>query len=184
MMFLFCCCSGVTKKDSKNNHAVEIDNVVVNDIPDEESVYDRFRSVFGRYYRTDYKDLPDWFGGTSEANKYNLVIYVVGDTKTGKEALEKMLDRSDFKVKQALFSYKHLRVINDSISSFIKNKKNKIINKEIGLSFSSLSEKDNRIYVYLDDCNNLFVDKFKEYVVNDNSIIFKQYENDAIIVAD
>ena len=60
----------------------------------------------------------------------------------------------------------------------------KNICKEIGFRYCSLSEKENRIFVYLDDCNDLSISKFKEYIVNDSCIIFRQYENVPVIVAD
>lgn len=179
-----CCCSGVTKKESNLTPAMKTDSVVFNGLPDEESIYDRFRKVFGHCYRTDYKSCPHWFGGISDANKYDFSVYVVGDIKTGKEELEKMLDRSDFKVKQALYSYKHLREMSDSLSSFMKDEKNKNFCKEIGFRFFSLSEKDNRIYVYLDHCRDEYINKFKKYMANDPCILFKPYENNAFIIAD
>ena len=43
---------------------------------------------------------------------------------------------------------------------------------------------ENLIFVYLDDCNDLSISKFKEYIVNDSCIIFRQYENVPVIVAD
>ena len=74
--------------------------------------------------------------------------------------------------------------MNDSVLSFTMKEKNKIICKEIGFRYCSLSEKENRIFVYLDDCNDLSISKFKEYIVNDSCIIFRQYENVPVIVAD
>ena len=43
------------------------------------------------------------FGGIYEADQYNFVIYVVGDLTDGKMLLNRMLGRTDFNVKPALF---------------------------------------------------------------------------------
>lgn len=182
-ILLFCCCSGSTNKDSKINSIIKNDSVI-NDMVIKKSVYDSFINTFGDYYRTEYDSLPDFLGGIYDADQYNLVIYVVGDLTDGKILLNKMLGRTDFNVKPALFSYRHLRRMNDSILSFTMREKNKNIRKETGFRFCSLSEKENRIFVYLDDCNNLSISKFKEYIANDSCIIFRQYENDPVIIAD
>lgn len=160
------------------------DNGVINDMAIKKSVYDSFRDTFGDYYRTEYDSLPGFLGGIYEADQYNFVIYVVGDLTDGKMLLNRMLGRTDFNVKPALFSYRHLRRMNDSILSFTMREKNKNIRKETGFRFCSLSEKENRIFVYLDDCNDLSISKFKEYIANDSCIIFRQYENVPFIVTD
>lgn len=157
---------------------------VINDMTIKKSVYDCFRDTFGYYYRTKYESLPDCLGGVYDTDLYNFVIYVVGDLEEGKMLLNKMLGRTDFSVKPAFFSYKYLRRMNDSVLSFTMKEKNKNICKEIGFRYCSLSEKENRIFVYLDDCNDLSISKFKEYIVNDSCIIFRQYENVPVIVAD
>lgn len=182
-ILLFCCCSGLTNKDSKINSIIKNDSVI-NDMVIKKSVYDSFINMFGDYYRAEYDSLPDLLGGIYDADQYNFVIYVVGDLTDGKIFLNKMLGRTDFNVKPALFSYRHLRRMNDNILSFTMREKNKNICKEIGFRFCSLSEKENRIFVYLDDCNNLSISKFKEYIANDSCIIFRQYENDPVIIAD
>ena len=89
----------------------------------------------GDYYRTEYDSLPDFLGGIYDADQYNLVIYVVGDLTDGKILLNKMLGRTDFNVKPALFSYRHLRRMNDSILSFTMREKNKNIRKRDWISF-------------------------------------------------
>ena len=160
------------------------DDSVINDMAIKKSVYDSFINTFGDNYRTEYDSLPDFLGGIYDADQYNFVIYVVGDLTDGKILLNKMLGRTDFNVKPSLFSYRHLRRMNDSILSFTMREKNKNICKETGFRFCSLSEKENRIFVYLDDCNNLSISKFKEYIANDSCIIFRQYENDLVIIAD
>lgn len=108
------------------------DNGVINDMAIKKSVYDSFRDTFGDYYRTEYDSLPGFLGGIYEADQYNFVIYVVGDLTDGKMLLNRMLGRTDFNVKPALFSYRHLRRMNDSILSFTMREKNKNIRKEIG----------------------------------------------------
>ena len=148
------------------------------------SVYDCFRDTFGYYYRTKYESLPDCLGGVYDTDLYNFIIYVVGDLEEGKMLLNKMFGRTYFSVKPAFFSYKYLRRMNDSVLSFTMKEKNNNICKEIGFRYCSLSEKENRIFVYLDDCNDLSISKFKEYIVNDSCIIFRQYENVPVIVAD
>ena len=108
------------------------DNGVINDMAIKKSVYDSFRDTFGDYYRTEYDSLPGFLGGIYEADQYNFVIYVVGDLTDGKMLLNRMLGRTDFNVKPALFSYRHLRRMNDSILYFTMREKNKNIRKEIG----------------------------------------------------
>lgn len=96
------------------------DDSVINDMVIKKSVYDSFINTFGDYYRTEYDSLPDCLGGIYDADQYNFVIYVVGDLTDGKVLLNKMLGRTDFNVKPALFSYRHLRRMNDSILSFTR----------------------------------------------------------------
>lgn len=181
---LFCCCSGSTNKDSKINSIIKKNDSVMDDMVIKKSVYDSFIDTFGDYYRTEYESLPDCLGGIYDMDRYNFVIYVVGDLIDGKNFLNKMLGRTDFKVKPAFFSYKYLRMMNDSILSFTRKEKNKNICKETGFRFCSFSEKENRIFVYLVDCNNSSISKFKEYIANDSCIIFRQYENVPVIIAD
>ena len=78
------------------------------------------------------QNMTVYLGGIYEADQYNFVIYVVGDLTDGKMLLNRMLGRTDFNVKPALFSYRHLRRMNDSILSFTMREKNKNIRKEIG----------------------------------------------------
>lgn len=81
---LFCCCSGSTNKDSKINSIIKKNDSVMDDMVIKKSVYDSFIDTFGDYYRTEYESLPDCLGGIYDVDRYNFVIYVVGDLIDGK----------------------------------------------------------------------------------------------------
>lgn len=157
-----------------------------NSRPEKKSVYDAYREVFGKYYRMNYQDLPDWLGGIVNADKYSFTVYIVGNKSKGRTELEKLLGRSDFNVKSGFYSYKHLRLVNDSLFLFFKDKDNDLISKEIGFRFFSLQEKENCIYVYLEKYDNNKIKNFRDFIIDDSCIVFKQYIDDpnASIVAD
>ena len=198
MALLFSSCSGTERRDEKiieakenlgNNFVVKVDSTFPKDaeeglLEDAETIYECFGKVFRRYYFEDYEKGPDWLGGIYDVDKDHFTIYIVGDLETGRDSLKRLLGRSDFEVKQALYSYKQLRVLHKNLNSFRSQKENKTLCMEIGFHGSQLSEKDNRIYVHLICCDELHINKFREYVSDDDCILFREYDPNAPIIAE
>lgn len=188
---LFCSCSErsgkettIVKEELKNDIVVEVNSTFPKDTTEEESIYECFGKAFRDYYFEGYEKSPDWLGGISDVDERHFTVYIVGDLEAGRNHLKKILGRSDFEVEQALYSYKHLKTIYNKLTSFRFQEENKDLCEDIGFLSSLLSEKDNRIYVYLTCCDELHIHKFREYVSDEACILFIEYDPDAPIIAD
>lgn len=193
MALLFSSCSGNVRSDEKiieakenleNDFVVKVDTTSPDDVAEEESIYKCYGKVFRRYYFGDYEKSPDWLGGVLNVDEKYFTIYIVGDLEAGRDSLRRMLGRSDFKIEQALYSYKHLRAIYNKLTLFHNLEENKNLCMEIGFLSSLLSEKDNRIYVSLICCDELHINKFRKYVSDDDCILFREYDPNAPIIAE
>lgn len=195
MALLFSSCSErrnkktiTAKEELENDMVVKTDSTFPIDaeeeVLEEETIYECFGKVFRRYYFENYEKGPDWLGGIYDVDKNHFTIYIVGDLEAGRDSLKRLLGRSDFEVKQALYSYKHLRILHKELNSFRSQEENKTLCMEIGFHGSRLSEKDNRIYARLICCDKLHINKFKEYVSDDACILFREYDPNAPIIAE
>lgn len=154
-----------------------------------------------REYYTDkgkkYLQLPDSYGGLAPSTQY-LTVYVVGDTLKGKEEIRKLLNVRDFKIQSALYSYKHLRIVNDSLRNMNPNRNflleqepfpkrtsravldsKGLILQELGFQISILREDKNCVEVCLKCCNEATIEKFRKNILDDGCIVFKEFEEPA-----
>ena len=77
--------------------------------PPPEDVYASYRQAFSHYYhREGWASCPPWLGGIANIDVNHFTVYIVGDLEAGRDSLEKRLQRSDFQVKLARFSFGHL----------------------------------------------------------------------------
>lgn len=156
--------------------------------------------ILGEYY-TDkdrkYLQLPNSYGGLASSTQY-LTVYVVGDTLKGREEVKKLLNVREFKLQSALYSYKHLRIINDSLRKMDPNRNflleqepfpkrtskvvldsKGLILQELGFQFSTLREDKNCIEICLKYCNEAAIEKFRKSILDDGCIVFKEFEEPA-----
>lgn len=156
--------------------------------------------ILGEYYAdTDkkYLQLPDSYGGLAPSSQ-SLTVYIVGDTLKGREEIRKLLNVRDFKIQSALYSYKHLRIVNDSLRKMDPNRSflleqepfpkrtskavldsKGLILQEIGFQISILREDKNYVEVCLKCCSKTAIEKFRKNVLDEGCIVFKEFEEPA-----
>lgn len=154
--------------------------------PPPEDVYASYRQAFSHYYhREGWASCPPWLGGIANIDVNHFTVYIVGDLEAGRDSLEKRLQRSDFQVKLARFSFGHLMLTLDSIGYFFHVRKDGAsVRKETGYYGAGLDERKNRINVTLKYCDESHIAKFREVVSDDSCILFWQHVEVTEVIAE
>lgn len=135
-----------------------------------------------RNYYKEKKKFPDFFGGSFSDDDYNLIIYIVGDTLKGKKEMAKILNSTNFLIKQCNFSYNHLTKVDSILTNFFQDKKNSSIIDSMKIVSHQLNYKDNHISVRLKEYNETIINTFKNTILDDKCIVFTKDDTNVPII--
>lgn len=145
----------------------------------ESSISDLFVQHFGRKYTRAYRELPDYYGGVRVRRYKKYTFYVVGDMEKARDSLELLLKTSYFDMKPCRFSYKHLRIVFDSIRYA-----SPLLEIQNSIRSFSFSEEENCVTVWLEKADSLTIARFKRDILDDDCLVFKQYDPNQPVIAE
>lgn len=119
---------------------------------------------------------PEYYGGSYITPEGKLIIFIKGDITTGRNNIASITNDSQIIYKPCRYSFQELTDIVNSIGDYLKN--NLIIKKNI--SGAAIIDGENKVEVYLKECNEQTIADFKRDVINHDAISFLQSEESRI----
>ncbi|EHL06573.1 hypothetical protein HMPREF0322_02622 [Desulfitobacterium hafniense DP7] len=118
---------------------------------------------------------PEYYGGSYIDDNGDLVIYVKGEgilKDSSLQNISQVLERKDFIIKNAKYSYNELNSVMDTLNDFkLNNSKDAIANN---FNIYWLSDRDNNIVVELNEMNEEQIELFKKQVIDSPIITFEK----------
>ena len=135
------------------------------------SAYDGNDDTFVGKSQLTSADYPDYYGGAYIDHNGKLVVLVTQPVDECKRIIEKIANEENFIVKNCQYSYKELLTIKEKIEKLHNENLDSKIFKN--LTIYGVSDRENLVFVELDDFCGERIKLFKEKVVDSPMIVFR-----------
>lgn len=129
-------------------------------------------------------DYPTFYGGAFINENGDLVVNTVGDSIQSRRSLTEKIGDLNIQTQVCQYSYKALSSTMDKLNDYMFDESNKVNIEELGLNSIYLSDKDNKIFVELENFSSEEIQKFKSQVITSPMIEYKKSESLAVVHAD
>lgn len=117
-------------------------------------------------------EYPDFYGGGYINNDGKLVVYIKEDIFNGSNTITRAIEDDAIIYVKGNYSYKELKNILSSITSFIESNQESPIANNIKCYY--LNDFENNVVVELENCTEADIEAFKAEVVHFSGIMFKK----------
>lgn len=145
-------------------------------VEEEKEVIKTYNNLMQSVYNKKTEEYDESYAGSYVNNKGDLVIQVSDSDDMHQYNDIKKNSKQRVSIKKAKHSYNELEDVYSGISKKIEKKnsnKNSILNSISGVE---ISEEDNKVKVYLEDCSESSISEFKANISNAECIEFEEEE--------
>lgn len=177
---LFSCTDDLSVLDNSEHNFVENTSEITNS-GDEAKALDAY-AILKNYYTLNTKSLhgedeiiqfPDYYGG-SFVDGDKLVVYIIDSTENIPSILK---ENPNIVIQEGKYSFSLLTEIKDKLNDVYMSD-NAILNPAVSnIDMFAISETNNRIEVYLKNCDEAAIIDFKHYIIDSPAITFIQSQN-------
>lgn len=134
----------------------------------------RLLESFGitRSHSLSDSEYPDYYGGGYINNDGKLVVYIKEDSYSRSNAATRAIEDDAIIYVKGNYSYKELKGVLSSITSFIESTQESPIAKNIKCYY--MNDFENNVVVELESCAEADVNTFKDKVVSSPCIVYKK----------